>query len=211
MQARISWSSAPRLAGFEILILATPAEGSSTRTFPEASSVEDNECVAFGDRLAFLALDLLHRAVVLGLDGHLHLHRLEDHERVALLDRIADLAFDLPHGPGDVGLDVWQLRLLLLRGERFAARYPAVTPEIAVVVSAYNEADRLGETLEAVLETFPGARVMVADDFSSDATPQVAEHAGAELVRADKHLGKGGANTLAVGRLLSRGGAGHGN
>jgi glycosyltransferase involved in cell wall biosynthesis len=86
-----------------------------------------------------------------------------------------------------------------------------VTPEIAVVVSAYNEADRLGDTLAAVREAFPGARVMVADDFSSDATPQVAEQAGAELVRAHKHLGKGGANTLAVGRLLSRGGPGVGN
>jgi glycosyltransferase involved in cell wall biosynthesis len=80
-----------------------------------------------------------------------------------------------------------------------------VTPEIAVVVSAYNEADRLGETLVAVREAFPGARIVVADDFSTDATPQVAEQAGAELVRAHRHLGKGGANTLAVGRLLSRG------
>ena len=86
-----------------------------------------------------------------------------------------------------------------------------MTPEIAVVVSAYNEADRLGDTLAAVREAFPGAWVMVADDFSSDATPQVAEQAGAELVRAHKHLGKGGANTLAVGRLLSRGGPDVGN
>jgi glycosyltransferase involved in cell wall biosynthesis len=86
-----------------------------------------------------------------------------------------------------------------------------VTPEIAVVVSAYNEADRLGETLAAIREAFPGARVMVADDFSTDATPQVAEQAGAELVRAEKHLGKGGTNTLAVGRLLARGGPGAGD
>src|SRR3954453_1053958 len=116
MVSRISWSSAPRLAGFEILILATPSAGSSTRTFPEASpSVEDNERVSLRHGLPFLALDLLHGAVVLGLDGHLHLHRLEDHERVALLDRIADLALDLPHGPRDVGLDVRQLPFLLVR------------------------------------------------------------------------------------------------
>src|SRR4051812_48417649 len=88
---------------------------------------------------------------------------------------------------------------------RFPARYPPVTPEIAVVVSAYNEADRLGETLAALREAFPDARVMVADDFSTDATPQLAEQAGAELVRAPKHLGKGGVNSLAVGRLLGRG------
>src|SRR3954467_13872065 len=111
MQSRISWSSAPRLSGFEILILATRGPGSSRRTFPLASaSAKDYQRVAFGDGLAFLALDLLHSAVVLGLDRHLHLHRLEDHESVALLDLIADLALDLPHGPGDVGLDVWQLR-----------------------------------------------------------------------------------------------------
>jgi glycosyltransferase involved in cell wall biosynthesis len=76
-----------------------------------------------------------------------------------------------------------------------------VTPEITVVVSAYNEEDRLGDTLAAVRDAFPGARVMVADDFSTDSTPRVAEAAGAELVRPDKHLGKGGANTEALRRL----------
>jgi glycosyltransferase involved in cell wall biosynthesis len=79
-----------------------------------------------------------------------------------------------------------------------------VTPEISVVVSAYNEAERLGETLAAVREAFPGARVLVADDHSTDATPDVAVAAGAELVRAPRHVGKGGANTLAVRRLLER-------
>src|SRR6478672_9459093 len=108
--SRISWSSAPRLTGFEILILATSSSGSSTRTLPDARSVEDNECVALRDRLSLLALDLRDRAVVLGLDRHLHLHRLEDDERVALHDLIADLALDLPDGSGDVGLDVGQLR-----------------------------------------------------------------------------------------------------
>jgi glycosyltransferase involved in cell wall biosynthesis len=80
-----------------------------------------------------------------------------------------------------------------------------VTPEIAVVVSAYNEADRLGDTLNAVSEAFPGARVIVADDCSTDATPQIAETAGVELVRPHKHVGKGGANSVAVMRLISRG------
>jgi glycosyltransferase involved in cell wall biosynthesis len=81
-----------------------------------------------------------------------------------------------------------------------------VTPEIAVVVSAYNEADRLEETLAAVREAFPRARVLVADDHSEDATPEVATAAGAELVRAPRHMGKGGANTLAVRQLLEGGG-----
>jgi glycosyltransferase involved in cell wall biosynthesis len=76
-----------------------------------------------------------------------------------------------------------------------------VAQEIAIVVSAYNEADRLGDTLAAVAEAFPGARVLVADDHSEDATPRVAAAAGAEVVRAPRHVGKGGANTLAVRRL----------
>jgi glycosyltransferase involved in cell wall biosynthesis len=70
------------------------------------------------------------------------------------------------------------------------------------VVSAYNEADRLGETLAAVRDAFPGARVVVADDHSEDGTPRVAEAAGAELVRAPRHVGKGGANTLALRHVL---------
>src|SRR4051812_30375452 len=123
MQSRISWSSAPRLAGFEILILTTPSTGSSRTTFPEASSAKNDQRIALRHGLPFLALDLFDRAVVLGLDGHLHLHRLEDHERVAFLDLIADLALHLPHGPGDVGLDVGQLPILLMRVQVNAAGF----------------------------------------------------------------------------------------
>jgi glycosyltransferase involved in cell wall biosynthesis len=78
-----------------------------------------------------------------------------------------------------------------------------VNPELAVVVSAYNEADRLPGTLAALGDAFPGARIVVADDHSTDATPEIARATGGvELERAPKHLGKGGANTLAVRRLL---------
>jgi glycosyltransferase involved in cell wall biosynthesis len=77
-----------------------------------------------------------------------------------------------------------------------------VTPEIAVVVSAYNEADRLPDTLAAIREAFPGARLVVADDHSIDATADVARAAGAEVVTAPRHLGKGGTNTLAVREVV---------
>ena len=50
------------------------------------------------------------RAGVLGLDGHLHLHRLEDHDGVALVDAVADLDLDLPHRARDVGLDLGHAR-----------------------------------------------------------------------------------------------------
>lgn len=78
-----------------------------------------------------------------------------------------------------------------------------MNPEIAVVVSAYNEADRLGDTLGALADAFPGARLVVADDHSTDATPGVARASGAELVRAPRHLGKGGTNTLALRHVLA--------
>jgi glycosyltransferase involved in cell wall biosynthesis len=76
-----------------------------------------------------------------------------------------------------------------------------VERELAVVVAAWNEEDRLGDTLAALAEAFPGARVVVADDHSDDRTPEVARAAGAEVVRAPRRLGKGGANTLAVQHL----------
>jgi glycosyltransferase involved in cell wall biosynthesis len=76
-----------------------------------------------------------------------------------------------------------------------------VQPEIAIVVTAYNEADRLGETLAAVADAFPGARVVVADDASTDGTAQVARTAGAEVVRAPKRMGKGGVATRAADGL----------
>lgn len=73
-----------------------------------------------------------------------------------------------------------------------------------VIVSAYNEADRLPATLAALREAFPGARVLVADDGSTDGTGHAALQAGVELVRAPRTIGKGGATTLAAERVLAR-------
>src|SRR5690349_10642783 len=83
--SRIAWSSALRFSGWEMVSRTTPSAGSSSRTSPGTERLlEDHERVALADRLALLAEDLLHDALVLGLDRHLHLHRLEDHDRVAL-------------------------------------------------------------------------------------------------------------------------------
>jgi glycosyltransferase involved in cell wall biosynthesis len=76
--------------------------------------------------------------------------------------------------------------------------------ETIVIVSAYDEADRLHTTLAALGDAFPGARVLVADDGSRDQTPHVALQAGAELVRSPRTIGKGGATTLAAQRVLAR-------
>jgi glycosyltransferase involved in cell wall biosynthesis len=72
----------------------------------------------------------------------------------------------------------------------------------AVIVTAHNEADRLPATLAALAAAFPGARVLVADDGSTDGSAEVAAAHGAEVVRSQRNIGKGGAATLAAQRLL---------
>ena len=66
------------------------------------------------------------------------------------------------------------------------------------MVAARNEEERLGDTLAALRSAFPGARLIVADDASTDRTPDIAREAGAEVVRARRNVGKGRANTPAA-------------
>ena len=75
-----------------------------------------------------------------------------------------------------------------------------------MVVSAWNERERIGATVAALRETLPEARVVVADDHSDDGTAELARAAGAEVVTAPRRLGKGGANNLALGHLRDAGG-----
>jgi glycosyltransferase involved in cell wall biosynthesis len=77
-----------------------------------------------------------------------------------------------------------------------------MAPDTAVIVTAHNEADRLPATLQALAVAFPGARILVADDGSTDGSPEVAAKHGAEVVRSERNIGKGGAATLAAQRLL---------
>jgi glycosyltransferase involved in cell wall biosynthesis len=79
-------------------------------------------------------------------------------------------------------------------------------PGVIVIVSAHNEADRLGATLRALARALPGARLVVADDASTDTTARVAGETGAEVVTSPRNLGKGGAATLAAQRVLDRAG-----
>jgi len=71
-----------------------------------------------------------------------------------------------------------------------------------VLIAARNEAERLPATLRALAAAFPGARVVVGDDGSTDDTARLAQEAGAEVVRAPRPLGKGGAATLAARAVL---------
>ena len=76
------------------------------------------------------------------------------------------------------------------------------TSQLAVVIAAYNEGDRIAATVEALASAFPGARIFVADDGSSDATAARAAQAGAEVVSSGKLIGKGGAATLGAQAAL---------
>jgi hypothetical protein len=82
--------------------------------------------------------------------------------------------------------------------------------DVLVLVAAYNEADRIATTLAALARAFPGARVWVADDGSTDGTARLAEAAGARVVRSERGaprgnggVGKGGAVTLAARAALA--------
>jgi glycosyltransferase involved in cell wall biosynthesis len=74
---------------------------------------------------------------------------------------------------------------------------------LTVIVAARNEADRVGETVRAVREAFPGAEVWVADDASGDGTAEVAMAAGAQVVSRGRPHGKGANVTAAVEAALS--------
>ncbi len=70
---------------------------------------------------------------------------------------------------------------------------PDSPARLAVVIAAHDEADRIGATVSAVRDAFPGARVVVADDGSTDGTAAVAQAAGAQVARLERRTGKGNA------------------
>ncbi len=66
-------------------------------------------------------------------------------------------------------------------------------PPVAVVIPAYNEAERIGETVTAAL-TVPGVDVVVvASDGSTDSTVRVAREAGAQVWWSARNRGKAAA------------------
>lgn len=77
--------------------------------------------------------------------------------------------------------------------------------DLAVIVAAHNEADRVGETVAALRGSFPAAAVWVADDASTDRTAEIAMAAGAQVVSRGRPHGKGGNMTAAAEAMLSDG------
>jgi glycosyltransferase involved in cell wall biosynthesis len=77
-----------------------------------------------------------------------------------------------------------------------------MAPDTYLVVTAHNEADIIAATLAALAPAFPGAPVFLADDGSTDATPEKALVAGARVVRSERVIGKGAAATAAARTAL---------
>ena len=67
---------------------------------------------------------------------------------------------------------------------------------VAILIAARDEAELIGDTVEMLRREFPGVEVVVADDGSRDGTAEVAEEAGAVVLRLPRH-GKGQALSAA--------------
>lgn len=73
--------------------------------------------------------------------------------------------------------------------------------DIAVLIPAHKEAARIGDTVRSAFAIDGVTRVVVVDDGSEDATPEVAERAGAKVVRLVFNVGKGAALEAGAGRV----------
>lgn len=65
--------------------------------------------------------------------------------------------------------------------------------DVLFVIPALNEAANLPSVVRELKEAWPGARLIVVDDASSDGTARVAREHGARAVSLPFHLGYGGA------------------
>jgi glycosyltransferase involved in cell wall biosynthesis len=70
------------------------------------------------------------------------------------------------------------------------------------IVAARNEAERIGAALDALSQALPGARLLVADDASTDGTPQTAMRHGAWVVSRKRPHGKGANMTAAADAVV---------
>src|SRR5437764_3488417 len=65
-----------------------------------------------------------------------------------------------------------------------------IKPLISFIVPAYNEEHELSDTLAAILEAASGAtqpyEIIVVDDASTDATPEIASGAGAKVIPVNR-------------------------
>jgi len=64
---------------------------------------------------------------------------------------------------------------------------------VTVLIPAHDEAQRIAASVDAASHIPGVVRVLVIDDASGDATADLAEAAGAEVLRLDSNVGKGAA------------------
>jgi glycosyltransferase involved in cell wall biosynthesis len=70
---------------------------------------------------------------------------------------------------------------------------PKATPSALVIMPARNEAESVGLTIQRIRGAMPEVDILVISDSSTDATAELAESAGAVVVRLPHRLGYGGA------------------
>lgn len=80
---------------------------------------------------------------------------------------------------------------------------PEDSPQRVVIAAARNEADSVGDTLDALAKAMPGAGLWLGDDASEDGTSEVAMQHGATVVGRRRPHGKGGNMTAAAEAALS--------
>jgi hypothetical protein len=80
----------------------------------------------------------------------------------------------------------------------------AISSSVLVLVPAYNEAERVGATVDA-LHKLPGvSEVLVVSDGSTDATAARALDAGAHCLELPRNCGRGGALNAGLAALMER-------
>lgn len=64
---------------------------------------------------------------------------------------------------------------------------------VTILIPAYNEADHIGATVQAVKNLNKVDQIIVINDCSKDDTSKLAREAGAEVIDLPRNMGKGGA------------------